>query len=117
VRLYVMQAGRSVVTQVETAERLPEQQNCPAEFGLRLHVIVEPLRWNSYHLTSTMRELTADPTREIGRFPAWNWSTQGFGRYSKGRRTGRSDDQRFSPGEKRDIATDEAWLVTREWKT
>jgi hypothetical protein len=86
-------------------------------FGLPLHILVEPSEWWSFHRKPMIVEGSEERTRVLVRFGAMSSSGEGFGGtclYAC--RDGRRGAYRVRPGESRDIATAEAWLVKRKWK-
>jgi hypothetical protein len=100
-------------TNPERRKKVSERQ----DFGLPLHILVEPSEWYSFHRKPTIVEGGEDRTRVLVRFGAMSSSGEDFGGtclYAL--REGRWGAYRIRPSESRDIATAEAWLVKRKWK-
>jgi hypothetical protein len=98
----------------ETGETCSTQEALFHDFSLPLHVLVEPSEWYSYHRKPAIVEGNEERTRMLVRFGAMSTSGESFGGtclYAC--RDGRRGAYRIRPGECRDIATAEAWLVKR----
>ena len=87
-------------------------------FGLPIQVVGQPRDWYGSHRTPQVLEFSADRTRVLVEFTATSWSGESFGGtclYLK------RDEQRgaytIRPNQSQDIATAEAWLVKRSWKS
>jgi hypothetical protein len=116
-RLPVKRAGKAEFVYAETGETCSAQEALFHEFGLPLHVLVEPSEWYSYHRKPVIVEASEDRTRVLVRFGAMSQSGESFGGtclYAC--RDGRWGAYRVRPSEGRDIAAAEAWLVKRKWR-
>ncbi|GAC1469185.1 MAG: hypothetical protein NVSMB9_12710 [Isosphaeraceae bacterium] len=116
-RLPVKKEGTTRFFHVESGEECTAQEALFHEFGLPLHVLVEPSRWYSYHRHPTIVELSDDRSRVLVRFSASSWSGESFGGtclYAC--RDGHWAAYAVKPSESRDIATASAWLVKRKWR-
>lgn len=116
-RLPVKQIGKTVFAYNVTGETCSTQEALFHEFGLPLHVLVEPSEWYSYHRKPVLAEASEDRTRVLVRFGAMSLSGESFGGtclYAL--RDGCWEAYRIRPSESRDIASAEAWLVKRKWR-
>ena len=115
-RLPVERRGTTFVY-TGSVEECSAQEALFHEFGLPLHVLVEPSEWYSYHRTPKIVESSEDRSRVLVRFGAMSLSGESFGGTCLYvRRDGRWRADRIRPIESRDIAAAEAWLVKRKWR-
>ncbi len=87
-------------------------------FGLPIGVIGQPRGWYWCHRTPQIVEFSADRMRVLVEFTATSWSGESFGGtclYLK--RDELWGAYTIRPNQSQDIATAEAWLVKRNWKS
>jgi hypothetical protein len=117
-RLLVEQRGSTEFRYAETDKRCSVQEVLYHYFGLPIHVIAQPLGWYTYHRTPEIAEFSPDSTRVLVRFKSMSWSGETFGgtcMYAQ--RDGKWEAYTIRPNQSSDIATAEAWLEKRKWKS
>jgi hypothetical protein len=86
-------------------------------FGLPLEIIAQPALWYSYHRTPHIVECSEDRTKVLVRFSAASLSGSFGGTCLYAQRDGIWGAYTIRPSESRTIASAEAWLVKRKWKS
>ncbi|SPE62773.1 hypothetical protein SBV1_90021 [Verrucomicrobia bacterium] len=117
-RLPVDQRERGKFVYAETGKKCSVQETLYHFFGLPIHVIAQPSGWYSYHRTPEIEEFSEDRTRVLVSFTAMSWSGENFGGtclYLK--REERWGAYTIRPNQSQNIATAEAWLTKRNWKS
>lgn len=117
-RLPVTPRGSGEFVYVETGKPCSVQEILYHFFGLPIHVIAQPSGWYSCHRTPEIVEVSGDRARVLVRFTAVSWSGESFG----GTCLYLNRDERWGaytirPNQSQSIATAEAWLVKRNWKS
>jgi hypothetical protein len=117
-RLPVTLRGKTKFVYAETGIECSVQEALFHYFGLPLRMIAEPSEWYSYHREPKIVEASKDRTRVLVRFTAESLSGGEFGGtclYAC--RDGQWGAYPIKPSESRAIATAEAWLVKRKWRS
>ena len=116
--LPVKQVSAAEFSFADTAKRCTVQETLHYYFGLPIHVIAQPAGWYSCHRTPRIAEFSEDKSRVLVRFTAVSWSGESFGGtclYAN--RDGRWGAYVIKPSQSDNIATAEAWLAKRKWKS
>jgi hypothetical protein len=117
-RFPVTNRGSNEFVYVETGKPCSSQETLYHFFGLPIQIIAQPAGWYSCHRTPEIVEFSQDGTRVLVRFTAQSWSGETFGGtclYLK--RQERWGSYTIRPNQSQSIATAEAWLVKRSWKS
>ena len=117
-RLAMLQHQPGKFVYAETGKPGSVQEILYHFFGLPIHAIAQPSRWYSCHRTPRIVEASEDRTRVLVRFTAMSWSGESFGGpclYLK--REERWGAYTIRPNQSEKIATAEAWLAKRNWKS
>jgi hypothetical protein len=116
-RLPVKREGTTFVY-AESGEVCSPQEALFHYFGLPLHVLVEPSEWYSYHREPKIVEVSKDRTRVLVRFTAESFSGGEFeGTCLYACRDSQWGAYPIKPSESPHIATAEAWLIKRKWRS
>jgi hypothetical protein len=117
-RLPVTNCSSSEFVYAETGKPCSVQETLYHFFGLPIQIIAQPAGWYSCHRTPRIVEFSRDRTRVLVRFTAMSWSGECFG----GTCLYLNRDERWRactirPNQSQHIATAEAWLIKRNWKS
>jgi len=117
-RLPVTNRGPSDFVYAETGKPCRAQETLYHFFGLPIQVIAQPSGWYSCHRTPRIVDFSEDRTRVLVDFTAMSWSGESFGGTCLYlRRDERWGAYAIRPNQSQDIATAEAWLIKRKWKS
>ncbi len=117
-RLPVVQRAPGKFVYAETGKPCSVQETLYHFFGLPIHVIAQPSNWYSCHRKPEIVEVSEDRTRVLVRFTAMSWSGETFwGTCLYLKREERWGACTIKPNQSENIATAEAWLAKRNWKS